>query len=121
MPTLFEKYNVSQQQLLVSGVLIAYIIYLSVVTTPVANFDAETEILLYGLTAFAPPTYVTNNQMLLGIALVIILVLSFRGKQFSQIRVSERQFKEHLTKILKFKQKSYPSPASSPHSLHSLT
>ncbi|MAG61802.1 hypothetical protein CMI43_03235 [Candidatus Pacearchaeota archaeon] len=104
MPELLEKYNINKQQGLMFALLVGYFFYISSTTSLVPNYNDETDSVMYDITSLAPKGYVTNNQLLLGIGLIILFAMSFKIKELQKNRVSERQFKEYLSKVIKDKQ-----------------
>ena len=92
--------------------LIIYILYLTYSTTPVPNRINETGVYYYDESSNVPPTYVTNEMAGLGIILVLLLFFSTKVKEISGERITERKWKEILTKELRNKQNN-PLPDSS--------
>jgi len=98
----FKEYNKTQGFLAIA--LIIFFLYLGTSTNPVPNYNNETGTVSYGIDDVAPPAYVSNEQIVIGIVLVIALFFSFKIKDIQRGRVSERIFKENITREIQKKQ-----------------
>lgn len=105
----FEEYGFNKTQIVLAIILVVYFLFLGRLTSPVPNYNLETEELMYNINSYAPKTHITGTQIGIGIILVIMLVSSFRLRDIQKGRVSERKFKEHITEQIKIKQ-NYPLP-----------
>ncbi len=98
----FKNINISQVLLAIA--LIGLILYFSSSTTPVLNLNNETGEYLYTENDYVPKNYVSNEMAGLGIILVIFLFFSVKVKGISKDKITERQFKEIVTREIRKKQ-----------------
>jgi len=92
--------------------LIVFMFYLPYSTTPVPNLNNATGEYRYNENDKVPPSYVSNELAGLGIILVVMLFLSSRVTGLAKELLSERQFKEIVTREIRKKQ-TIPLPDNS--------
>ncbi len=106
----FKNINISQVLLAVA--LIALIGYFTSSTTPVPNLNNVTGEYLYTENDYVPKNYVSNEMAGLGFILVVFLYFSARVKGMAKDILTERQFKEIVTREIRKKQ-TVPLPDGS--------
>ena len=106
----FKNINISQVLLAVA--LIALMFYFSSSTTPVLNLNNNTGEYLYTENDYVPKNYVSNEMTGLGVILVVLLFFSVKVKGIAKDILTERQFKEMVTREIRKKQ-TIPLPDGS--------
>jgi len=101
----------STMQVIFIGLLFFYLIYSSRMTIPVPNYNNETNTVLYAVDSMVPPTYITSNHVLLGVALLAGLVLSFKKKEAdipsrADIKEAKKLMEDYLKSVSSIRTKT---------------
>lgn len=91
-------------QLLLFGLIIGFIWYTIFLTTPVPINNLNNVTKNYDTVAYTSPNYVTNEMGFIGTALVVVAFIMTKTKEAKTTRISERKFKEIVSKEIKKKQ-----------------
>lgn len=86
------------------AVLIGVVVYFAFTTTPIPKNEYVNGTSNYDTELYIVPNYITNEMILIAVVIIIAFYFSTKIKDIKNTRITEREFKEMISKEIRKKQ-----------------